>query len=89
MANSEREDEDEDPPKVWIKKDEMKEIWNLCKDDFNFFFGFQTQLTSELQDRRTEPSDANELKTTILIAATFTATRGASIAARTKRKKRS
>jgi BTB/POZ domain len=60
MANSEREDEDEDPPKVWIKKDEMKEIWNLCKDDFNFFFGFQTQLTSELQDRRAEPSDPRE-----------------------------
>jgi hypothetical protein len=57
MANSEREDENEDLPKVWIKNDEMKEIWKLCKDDFNFFFGFQTRLTSELQHRWPGPSD--------------------------------
>jgi hypothetical protein len=47
-------------PVIRIKKGEMKEIWQLCKDDFNFFFGFQTRLTFELQTRRTKQSDPRE-----------------------------
>jgi hypothetical protein len=60
MANSVMEDEiviANGPPYVEIKKDGMKEVWELCKDDFDFFFGFQTQLISELQGRRAEPGD--------------------------------
>ena len=60
MANSERDVGNviiQDPPYVWIKKEEMKEICKLCKDDFDFFFGFLTQITSELQGRLAEPRD--------------------------------
>jgi hypothetical protein len=60
MANSERQGDDQivdDPPFACIKKEGMKEVWELCKDDFNFFFGFQTLLADELQLRREQPSD--------------------------------
>jgi hypothetical protein len=60
MANSERIDRNviiRGPHYVCIKKEDMKEIWKICKDDFNFFFGFLTRITSELQVRRAEPDD--------------------------------
>jgi hypothetical protein len=57
------DDEPRDPPYKYVKKADKKALWELCKNDFDFFFAFDRQVEDELQERReviTDPRHRDE-----------------------------
>jgi hypothetical protein len=51
------DDEPAGPPYQYVKKADKKAIWELCKNDFDFLYAFDTQLEQELQDRTNDIYD--------------------------------
>jgi hypothetical protein len=51
---------DQGPPFLHTKKRDLKEIWELCKSNFDFYFGFHTTMEVELQFRDDEAMDPRD-----------------------------